>query len=40
MIAKFDEDPSSSKCKPDSEIEGTGEGTEERRRETGRGRGS
>ena len=38
MITKFDEDPSSSKHKPDSTIQGTGEGTEKRGRKTGKSR--
>ena len=36
MITKFDEDTFGSKCKLDSEIQGTGEGAEERGRKTGR----
>jgi len=35
MIAKFDENSSSSKHKPDSSIQGASKGTEEGRRETG-----
>ena len=38
MIAKFDEDPSSSKRKPDSMVQGTGGGAEKRGRKTGRSR--
>ena len=36
MIAKFNEDPSSSKRKPDSTIQGTGGRAEKRGRKTGR----
>ena len=35
MIAKFDEDPSGSKRKPDSTVQGTDGGAEKRRRKKG-----
>ena len=38
MIAKFDEDPSGSKRKPDSTVQGTDGGAEKRRRKTSRSR--
>ena len=38
MIAKFDEDPSGSKCKPDSTVQGTGGGAEKGGRKTSRSR--
>ena len=40
VIAKFDKDTSGSKRKPDSEIQGTGEGAEERGKKTSRDRGN
>ena len=38
MIAKFDEDPSGSKHKPDSTVQGPDGGAEKRGRKTGRSR--
>ena len=40
MTTKFNEDIFSSKHKPDSEIQGTDEGAEERGRKTSRGGGN